>query len=141
MPSDTTYNGWKNYETWAVGMYLDGNYDGEGTYLAVLDLVRETAENATEKPGIWTLEQARIFEVEDALKAWFEECLPNNGGSIVDDLLSSAVDEVDWRELAESKLQEISEAWVEEQEGFDGHVDNDKMADNDETPDPRETVS
>ena len=26
-----TYNGWTNYEKWAVGLYLDGNYDGLGT--------------------------------------------------------------------------------------------------------------
>jgi hypothetical protein len=44
----TTYNGWKNYETWAVGMYLDGNYTGEGTYLDVLDVVRESATTECE---------------------------------------------------------------------------------------------
>lgn len=24
-----SYNGHKNYETWAVGMFMDGNYDAE----------------------------------------------------------------------------------------------------------------
>ena len=38
--SDETCNGWKNYETWAVGMYLDGNYDGPGTYYAAIETVR-----------------------------------------------------------------------------------------------------
>ncbi|MES2147868.1 MAG: hypothetical protein V4491_08470 [Pseudomonadota bacterium] len=37
---DDTYNGWKNYETWAVGMYLDGNYDGPSTYYETVERVR-----------------------------------------------------------------------------------------------------
>jgi hypothetical protein len=31
------YNGWKNYETWNVALYLDND---EGTYLAVKEYVR-----------------------------------------------------------------------------------------------------
>ncbi len=38
--TDTTYNGWANYETWAVGMYLDGNYDGPGTYYETIERTR-----------------------------------------------------------------------------------------------------
>jgi hypothetical protein len=33
------YNGWKNYETWNVALYLDND---EGTYLAVKEYVRDT---------------------------------------------------------------------------------------------------
>jgi hypothetical protein len=33
------YNGWKNYETWNVALYLDND---EGTYLAVREYVRNT---------------------------------------------------------------------------------------------------
>jgi hypothetical protein len=33
------YNGWKNYETWNVALYLDND---EGTYLAVREYVRDT---------------------------------------------------------------------------------------------------
>ena len=37
MPEE--YNGWKNYETWNVALYLDND---EGTYLAVKDYVKDT---------------------------------------------------------------------------------------------------
>jgi hypothetical protein len=37
MPED--YNGWKNYETWNVALFLDND---EGTYLAVREYVRST---------------------------------------------------------------------------------------------------
>lgn len=25
-----SYNGWATYETWAMGMYVDGSYSGDG---------------------------------------------------------------------------------------------------------------
>lgn len=45
--SDTEYNGWSNYETWAVGMYLDGNYTGSGTYELAIETVRQALERST----------------------------------------------------------------------------------------------
>jgi hypothetical protein len=118
--TDTTYNGWTNYETWAVGMYLDGNYTGEGTYRAVLALVGEAATTGTDRAvenilaGVWTAEQARVFEVEDALKNWTEEQIgmesDDLANGIAADLLNAALSEVNWRELAEHKLQELDES-------------------------------
>lgn len=108
---DKTYNGWTNYETWAVGLYLDGNYDGEGTYRYVLELVGEAAQafNADNvEAGIWTEADARKFAVEDALKSWFEETLPELDG-IAADLLGAATSEINWLELAQHKLDEIAE--------------------------------
>lgn len=101
------YNGWKNYETWAVGMYLDGNYTGEGTYREVLDLVR--ARIAASDHG----DDAAIhrMRVADMLKDYVEdECLPAAGASsIATDLLAGALSEVDWRELATHKIAEVNE--------------------------------
>lgn len=105
--TDKTYNGWTNYETWAVGLHLDGNYDGEATYLEVLELVRNISENA-EATEYSTLDEMRLYDTADALKDWFEESLPELDG-IVSDLLGAAVSEINWRELAASKLAEIAE--------------------------------
>jgi hypothetical protein len=100
------YNGWTNYETWAVGMYLDGNYTGEGTYRAVLDLVREQMVQRDAN-------QYSISDVADALQAWFDDEIYNDShelSGIVGDLLKAALDEVEWRELAEHKIAEVSES-------------------------------
>lgn len=91
--TDTTYNGWTNYETWAVGMFLDGNYTGEGTYHSVLDLARGASG---------------VYELADDLKSYLEEELEEVGG-ITSDLLSAAVSEVNWHELAEHKWEEVAE--------------------------------
>lgn len=105
MSAEQGYNGWTNYETWAVAMFLDGNYTGEGTYQDVLDVVRDV-----EATGYVT----REFAVADALKDYVEESigeatddLPNG---LAADLLRAALSEVNWRELAESKLAEVVES-------------------------------
>ena len=62
--SDETYNGWKNYETWAVGMYLDGNYDGPSTYYAAIETVRGAIEDIEHPTSeYWTEEQSRLYGV------------------------------------------------------------------------------
>lgn len=108
--TDKRYNGWANYETWVAGMYISGNYTGESTYLDARQLVRDAAENydaSTVDAGIWTEQEARLFAVEDALKAWFvDQELPELDG-VAADLLRAACDEIDWREIAEGELNEI----------------------------------
>lgn len=95
--SDTTYNGWTNYETWATGLYLDGNYTGEGTYREVLDLVREHAPD--------------VYAVAVAFEAFVDEEIERHEiDGLALDLLRAAADEINWRELAESKISEISES-------------------------------
>jgi hypothetical protein len=95
----SAYNGWSNYETWVVGMYLDGNYDGEGTYHAALDLVRESVEDGR--------------YVADALKDWTREQVEAEtndlANGIAADLLGAALSEVDWHELAEHKVNEVND--------------------------------
>jgi len=39
MPMEEDYNGWANYETWNVALYLDND---EGSYLAICEYVRDT---------------------------------------------------------------------------------------------------
>jgi hypothetical protein len=95
---DTTYNGWTNYETWAVGLYLDGNYDGEGTYRAAAQLATEHAPAGT-------------YALAEALEEFVTDALPELGSSLASDLLAAAVGAVDWRELAEHQRANALEGW------------------------------
>ena len=117
--SDTTYNGWKNYETWAVGMFLDGNYDGPGTYYGAIETVRATIED-TEHPTseYWTVEQSHRFNVADALKDFVEEHTnphmvdddhPVQLSGLVADLFGAALSSVDWDELADAWITNHAE--------------------------------
>lgn len=91
---DSSYQGWKNYETWAVGLYLDGNYTGEGTYREVLELARYRVGHP--------------FALADDLREFVETDLGEFDG-LASDLLGAAMGSVDWHELAEHKLSEIAE--------------------------------
>jgi hypothetical protein len=91
-----SYNGYTNYETWAVGMFLDGNYDGEGVYRDALEIAEE-ADNE--------------YDLSIRLQAFTEEHIVSDEyDGLRGDLLGAALSEVNWQELAEGKLQEVAEA-------------------------------
>jgi hypothetical protein len=84
------YNGWTNYETWLVSLWLDNE---EGSYNAVRDMAREN-DNAR--------------DLADALKSMHEEAMPETTG-VFADLLNAAMSEVNWREIAEHYLGDLQE--------------------------------
>jgi hypothetical protein len=102
-----TYNGWKNYPTWNVALWLDND---EGLYNATretVSLALTYADNHPNVPGIWTQEQANRYAVADALKTFVrDELAPDLGASFAADLLGYALDKVDWDEIADSLIEE-----------------------------------
>ena len=120
MTKDETYNGWKNYETWAVGMFLDGNYDGPGTYYAAVEAVREILEDVDHPTSeYWTEEESRRYNVADRLKDLVTEYVNPDYidddhpdpklHPLVSDILGAALSDVDWYELADAWIQAASE--------------------------------
>ena len=81
-----TYNGWSNYETWNIKLWLDNE---EGSYRYCKDLVRR-AKNTR--------------DLSLQLKDMIEENAPELGASMYADLLNSSISEVNWYEIAESYL-------------------------------------
>ena len=80
------YNGWANYPTWAVHLWLTNE---EGLYDESRELVQR--------------EYAYLSEREDALKEFVEELCPaSEEASVQSDLLGWALSQVDWREIAEA---------------------------------------
>ena len=78
--SDTTYNGWVNYETWQANLWL-GDSNG--------DDMREPGEPIT----AWSVRE----HAERALSNDADE-LP---GGLVGDIIGAWLSTVDWRVLAE----------------------------------------
>ena len=111
-----TYNGWTNYETWAVALHIDND---EGTYTYVRERAEEIKTSAPEHhnvPEIWTAEQAARFELADFLKD-YAETLCGIGDESEDygiaapsllaiDMLRAALSEVNWDEIADNILSE-----------------------------------
>lgn len=100
---DTTYNGWTNYETWAVALWIDNDQ-----YTA--ERAREMTREIGDEPRINKLtgRDQTAYELGKALREWVEEeMLPALGdASLQADLLGAAVSEVNWQEIAENYLSE-----------------------------------
>lgn len=106
--SDKKYNGWTNYETWAIGLWIDND---QATYLywreEATRHVRQAAEDEMVERGLWTVQEAARHNLAQQLKHELTEAAPNLGSSIYSDLLGAALDEVNWTELAENLLSDI----------------------------------
>ena len=87
----TDYNGWKNYETWCIALWL-GNEQGSES-----DMQSLTHDN---------LESA--YDLGKAIKDYVEEYKPEVTG-LYCDLLQSAIDAADFREIAEHYISDYEE--------------------------------
>ena len=93
------YNGWKNYESWAVGLWLDND---EGLYNQAREMAREKLTEARDS------KRSAEGLLADSLKEWVtSEMIPDLGASLAADLLGAAVSEVDWYEVAEHYLGDL----------------------------------
>lgn len=99
MSNDKSYQGWTNYETWAVALWLDND---QGSY----EYWRDVAEEIKEDEGDEDDEDIHLAALASRLKDEFEEGMPDLGASLWSDLLGAALSEVNWYEIAKSKYDE-----------------------------------
>lgn len=97
--NDDKYNGWTNYETWAVSLWI-GNDQGSYEYW------RERASEClpdNRDDAVHNLASQLENEIEDMSP------LADADASLYSDLLSSALNEVNWYEIAEGMVDEAIE--------------------------------
>lgn len=110
------YNGWTNYETWCVHLWLTNN---AGSYCYWSDEAAvhrgEASDHENAKQGVWSVEETARFTLADAMKESFEQFHPFRGEHLAKprepdvycDLLDAALSEVDWHEVAQAFLDEV----------------------------------
>lgn len=87
-----SYNGWTNYETWAVNLWLDND---QGSYEYWHEIAQEYFEGAN-----YDTESA-AWNMADMLKQSHEDMNPlGDQASAYSDLLGAALSEVNWHEIA-----------------------------------------
>ena len=117
MNNDTkTYNGWTNYETWCVHLWLSND---EGTYR----YWREEAGRHLKEDR----EDAR-YSLARQLKSELEEASPLAEASLFSDLLNAALSEVDWHEVADAFLEDLEPDGETEDEDQDTDVGENEAA-------------
>ena len=82
---DTTYNGWKNYETWNVSLYINNEYE---MYMTALDWVKDR---------LWNKEEVKYDDFRHTLNSLYGDKTPD--GVYWDD------DTLDHEELSEMLLE------------------------------------
>ncbi len=103
------YNGWTNYETWLVKLWMD-NYQGSHEYW------REMAEETFKVDG-----QNAKLSLADILKDQHEEHYlevlrhAKQECSWMSDMLGAAMSEVNWHEIAESLLNDHVEEYQQKE--------------------------
>src|SRR6266436_3571722 len=90
------YNGWYNYETWLVKLWID-NEEGSSRYW---DEVAQEVYDESEAERFFTRDERAALTLSDRLKDEFEEAQPEVSGFWAD-LLNASMSEVNWHEISE----------------------------------------
>lgn len=124
MSSNKRYNGWANYETWAVKLWIDNE---EGSYRYWRDATRRAWATARDKRPNQFMDKAENAQniLAEQLKDEHDShsdhpVFKAAHGTVYSDLLNAALSEVEWREIAEALLESRAE---------DGELDEDDDTD------------
>jgi hypothetical protein len=119
MSNDDRYNGWTNYETWCVHLWLSNEEGSYRHWREEAERHRKDAErHANVRRGILTVEEESRYRLGESIKESFEESHPFRGEfpamafapCVYCDLLDSALSQVDWYEVADAFLEEHDQA-------------------------------
>jgi hypothetical protein len=109
-----TYNGYANYETWLVAVWIDND---QGNIDYWLDVARHHYDIAEDRKYFTKKEEAIISFSED-MKEWYGDHVPDSDdiGGLWTDMIHAALGSVDWHELAAKYMDQYLES-VTEKEG------------------------
>lgn len=108
MVKERQYNGYPNYETWTVSLWMDNDRSSCDHYRALAQAVSEQKRVAN--TDHLTKSQADAVLLAQLLKDDFTDASPlSDAVTVYSDLLDAALSEVDWCWIARSLVEETEE--------------------------------
>lgn len=104
MSEAKTYNGWTNYETWNVALWIDNDQGSQGRWR---EATQAALDDTDEDLPIEERREEAVYDLSERLKDEIREEMPALGASMWADLLNASLSEVDWRGIATSWLSEL----------------------------------
>ena len=101
-----TYNGWMNWETWAVNIWIENDEGTQGYWADRAQCLLEQHLRNQREEG--AAEEAAVFDLADEMQEQHEDALPELTGFAAD-LLDAAMSEVNWREIARALVEAAKE--------------------------------
>lgn len=101
MNATEKYNGWTNYETWNVALWLDNDQGSQEYWRDAAEQAYRDADKGEDRKWDATC------VVADQLKDEINEAAPDLGATCFADLLGAALSEVNWREIAEHYVDDV----------------------------------
>ena len=96
MENTNKYNGWKNYCTWAAALWIDNDQGSYNYFREEVQQIRRETEDKDEQR----------YNLAECVKEYIEENAPEIQASMYSDLLSFALSEIDYNEIAENMLED-----------------------------------
>jgi hypothetical protein len=91
--SDEKYNGWKNYETWSIALFID---DDQGLQEEFYEQVKEYKKGKLE-----------LYEINDWMKDWVYDWMGvEDLNAYQQQMINASLEEVDYREIIISRAKE-----------------------------------
>ena len=101
-----TYNGWANYETWLVAVWIDND---QYTINHWVDVAKHHY-NISEDRKYFTKREIATIEFAEYLKEYYEESAPLlDECTVWTDLLMHSLGGVDWHEIAGHYMEQALE--------------------------------
>jgi hypothetical protein len=111
MSRDGTYNGYYNYETWLVKVWIDND---QGNVDHWVEQAKDLYTNKAEDRKYFTKREEATILLSESMKEYYEDRMPksissDNIGGLWADLLHSALSDVVWIELSGMIMEQALE--------------------------------